>query len=126
MRCLDRRKFLGELAAAGATALISGSTFSGQSRPAANTGKINIHHHLTAPAYVKFLSENKVRDLGGEFSMKNDNERLSQAYTLFARRLAFPGLPPAWIVGISKFDISEGNTPAYEGPMFSNSDSRRL
>ena len=61
MRCLDRRKFLGELTAAGATALISGSTFTGQVRPG-NTGKINIHHHLTAPAYVKFLSETKVRD----------------------------------------------------------------
>src|SRR5262245_43331913 len=61
MESLSRRKFLGELAAAGAGAVISEATF-GMQRGPSRTGKINIHHHLTAPAYVKFLTDNKVRD----------------------------------------------------------------
>jgi 6-methylsalicylate decarboxylase len=54
MNSLTRREFIGGLAAAGASALVPQA----QNR----TGKINIHHHLTCPAYVKFLMDNKVRD----------------------------------------------------------------
>src|SRR3954462_4898874 len=54
MNSLSRREFMGGLAAAGAIAVLPQSP--------ARTGKINIHHHLTAPAYVKFLMDNKVRD----------------------------------------------------------------
>ena len=54
MESLSRREFIGGLAAAGAGALIP--------QAPARTGKINIHHHLTSPAYVKFLTDNKVRD----------------------------------------------------------------
>src|SRR5687767_3848851 len=54
MELLSRREFIGGLAAVGAGALMPQT----QSRQ----GKINIHHHLTAPAYVKFLTDNKVRD----------------------------------------------------------------
>src|SRR5256885_15328672 len=61
MEYLSRRKFLGELAAVGAGAIVPGAAF-GTQRGGALPGKINIHHHLTAPAYVKFLTENKVRD----------------------------------------------------------------
>src|SRR5437867_7039682 len=61
MESLSRRKFLGELAAVGAGALVSGAAF-GTQRGGVRPGKINIHHHLTAPAYVKFLTDNKVRD----------------------------------------------------------------
>src|SRR5437899_6112296 len=64
MKPLSRRKFLAEVTAAGVTALVCGPTF-GRQRGAAQalkTGKINIHHHLTAPAYVKFLTDHKVRD----------------------------------------------------------------
>jgi len=61
MESLSRRKFLGELAAVGAGALVSGAAF-GTQRGSVRAGKINIHHHLTAPAYVKFLTDNKVRD----------------------------------------------------------------
>ena len=55
MESLTRREFLGGLAAVGAGALLPQTS---RIRP----GKINIHHHLTAPAYVKFLTDNMVRD----------------------------------------------------------------
>src|ERR1700737_115381 len=58
---LSRRNFLAGLAAAGTGASILEGRLFGQ----ANSGKprlINVHHHLTAPAYVKFLTENKVRE----------------------------------------------------------------
>src|SRR2546427_11347205 len=61
MESLSRRKFMGELPAISAGALVSGAAL-GTQRGSAPAGKINIHHHLTAPAYVKFLTENKVRD----------------------------------------------------------------
>src|SRR5881296_68597 len=61
MESLSRRRFLGELTAIGAVALVSGGASATQ-RGAARAGRINIHHHLTAPAYVKFLIENKVRE----------------------------------------------------------------
>src|SRR5437867_1092838 len=61
MESLSRRKFIGELTAISAGALVSGAAL-GTQRGSAPAGKINIHHHLTAPAYVKFLTENKVRD----------------------------------------------------------------
>jgi predicted TIM-barrel fold metal-dependent hydrolase len=61
MELLSRRKFLRGATAIGATALVSGSTF-GTQRGRSAAGKINIHHHLTAPAYVKFLTDNKLRD----------------------------------------------------------------
>src|SRR5437773_5515215 len=61
MASLSRRKFLGEVAAIGATALVTGSTL-GTQTGCRVAGKINIHHHLTAPAYVKFLTDNILRD----------------------------------------------------------------
>ena len=57
MEPFTRREFLGGLAVAGAGALLPQST-AGQVRP----GRINVHHHLTPPAYVKFLTDNKVRE----------------------------------------------------------------
>ncbi len=57
MEPLTRREFLGGLAVAGAGALLPQSTV-GQVRPV----RINVHHHLTPPAYVKFLTDNKVRE----------------------------------------------------------------
>jgi predicted TIM-barrel fold metal-dependent hydrolase len=54
MESVSRREFIGGLAALGAGSLMP----QGQNR----RGIINIHHHLTAPAYVKFLTDNKVRD----------------------------------------------------------------
>jgi 6-methylsalicylate decarboxylase len=56
---LSRRNFLGGLAAAGAGTLV------GNHPLAAQSGKpriINVHHHLTGPAYAKFLTDNKARD----------------------------------------------------------------
>jgi len=61
MELLSRRKFLGEAAAIGAASLVSGATF-GTQRGAAATGRINIHHHLTPPPYVKLLTDAKLRD----------------------------------------------------------------
>ena len=61
MESFSRRKFIEELTAIGAGALVSGAAFASQRGPARDR-KINIHHHLTAPAYVKFLTENKVRE----------------------------------------------------------------
>jgi predicted TIM-barrel fold metal-dependent hydrolase len=52
-----RRQMLAGLAALGAGALAP-SAFS----QAKKKRVINVHHHLTSPAYVKFLQDNKVRD----------------------------------------------------------------
>src|SRR5438093_5129579 len=62
MESLSRRRFLEEAVAIGATTLLSGPIFGRQRGAPTRAGKINIHHHLTAPAYVKFLTDNKVRD----------------------------------------------------------------
>src|ERR1700691_6118487 len=54
----SRRELLGGVDTLGAGVLASGQ------RGFAQGGQriINVHHHLTAPAYVKFLQDNKVRD----------------------------------------------------------------
>ena len=65
-----RRRFLGSLAAGGLATLLPQNWASGQ-----NAGRprlINVHHHLTAPAYVKFLVDNKVR----EFPIKSAAESI--------------------------------------------------
>jgi 6-methylsalicylate decarboxylase len=54
----SRRDFLAGLAALGAGALIGSRESQAQN---AQHRLINVHHHLTAPAYVQFLTENKVR-----------------------------------------------------------------
>ena len=56
MESVTRREFLGGLAAA-IGALSTQSTAS-----QTTSRRINVHHHLTPPAYVKFLTENKVRE----------------------------------------------------------------
>jgi predicted TIM-barrel fold metal-dependent hydrolase len=62
--CVSRRSFLGGLAAIGAGSLAA------QRGASVKPRLINVHHHLTAPAYVKFLTENKVR----EFPVKSAAE----------------------------------------------------
>ncbi|MEQ1884512.1 MAG: amidohydrolase family protein [Bryobacteraceae bacterium] len=58
MMKLSRRDWLGGLAAAGAGAVLGGRSLAQTTR---KTKLINVHHHLTSPAYVKFLQDNKVR-----------------------------------------------------------------
>ena len=64
---LSRRKVLASFAAGGAW--IAGSRLAGQT---ASPRLINVHHHFTAPAYVKFLVDNKVR----EFPIKSAAESI--------------------------------------------------
>lgn len=77
MESLSRREFIGGMAAVGASALLP------QARPA--SGKVNIHHHLTAPAYVKFLTDNKVRDFPNKTAAEGledmDKAGISTAFT---------------------------------------------
>ncbi len=54
----SRRELLGGAAALGAGVLASGQRAVAQ-LPAPGQRIINTHHHLVAPAYVKFLQENK-------------------------------------------------------------------
>ncbi|PYS49367.1 MAG: amidohydrolase [Acidobacteria bacterium] len=61
MKPSSRREFLGRLAAFGASGFIPRGGFAAQT-DATHPRRINVHHHLTAPAYVKFLTDNKVRD----------------------------------------------------------------
>src|SRR5262245_62075240 len=61
MESLSRRRFLGGMAAVGAASLSPKPKLEAQNAPR-RTGTINIHHHLTSPGYVKFLTENKVRN----------------------------------------------------------------
>jgi len=59
----SRRELLGGLAALGAGVLVGGQRTYGQTQSQTPGQRIiNVHHHLTAPAYVKFLQENKVRE----------------------------------------------------------------
>src|SRR5437879_9706836 len=63
----SRRNFLTGLSAADSGVLIADGFLAAQNtRPRL----INVHHHLTAPAYVKFLTDNKVR----EFPIKSAAE----------------------------------------------------
>jgi len=62
----SRRNFIAGLAAAGSGALLASRPLLAQAKPRL----INVHHHLTAPAYVKFLTDNKVR----EFPIKSAAE----------------------------------------------------
>src|ERR1700745_3344384 len=82
METLSRRKFLEETAAISATAFLFGSQVGA---PGGRAGKINIYHHLTAPAYVKFLTDNKVRDFPnrsvGEGLEDMDKAGISTAFT---------------------------------------------
>src|SRR5271169_5367602 len=55
----SRRRFLAGLAAC-SVGTFSGNRLAGQNAAAPRI--INVHHHLTAPAYVKFLIDNKVRE----------------------------------------------------------------
>ena len=55
----SRRDFVSSLTAIGAAAFLSRSS---AQTTASKPRIINVHHHLTAPAYVKFLTENKVRE----------------------------------------------------------------
>lgn len=52
---LTRRDLLAGLAAAGASALVSGNRLSGQT-PAANARRLDLHHHFGDPAFVKMVS----------------------------------------------------------------------
>ena len=58
---LSRRNFLGGLVTVGASVLLARNQFE-EPAPAAPARRINVHHHLTAPAYAKFLTDNNVRD----------------------------------------------------------------
>jgi len=84
MQNISRRTFVGGLAALGGSALIPGSGLTAQNN-APGTGKINIHHHLTAPAYVKFLTENKVRNFPNKTAAEGiedmDKAGISMAFT---------------------------------------------
>src|SRR5450631_225671 len=63
----SRRDFVVGLAGAASGMLAASASLTAQ------TGKqrlINVHHHLTAPAYVKFLTDNRVR----EFPIKSASE----------------------------------------------------
>lgn len=65
--CPSRREVLGMMAAVGAGVLAG--TRHGFAAPSEQR-IINVHHHLTAPAYVKFLQDNKVR----EFPVKSPEQ----------------------------------------------------
>src|SRR5581483_4429826 len=54
----SRRDFMTGLAALGAGALLSSQASHAQIK----RRLINVHHHLTAPGYVKFLTDQKVRE----------------------------------------------------------------
>ena len=84
MESLSRRRFIGELTTIGAGALLAGTASATQRGPARG-GKINIHHHLTAPAYVKVLTENKVRDF--------PTSRSPKASKIWTRRKSQPRSP---------------------------------
>jgi len=70
----SRRDFLAGLAALGAGALVASRQSHAQnSRPPL----INVHHHLTAPGYVKFLTEQKVREFPNK-SIQQGIEEMDQ------------------------------------------------
>src|SRR6476660_3124258 len=57
MDCCCRRDFLTGIAALGVGVLLPRALSAQTQRP-----RINVHHHLTSPSYVKFLLDNNVRD----------------------------------------------------------------
>jgi 6-methylsalicylate decarboxylase len=57
-RTASRREFLIALAGAGAAAGISGSVLAGQTGTRATHGRIDVHHHMFPPFYVKEMGAN--------------------------------------------------------------------
>src|SRR5262245_37785924 len=55
--CMPRRKVLAGLGALGASALLP--RFEAKAEPAAAPFRIDVHHHLTPPAYVEELAPMK-------------------------------------------------------------------
>jgi len=77
----SRRELLGGIAALGAGALLSGGRSAAQTRQQL----INVHHHLTGPAYAKFLTDNKVRTFPNKSAAEGiedmDKAGITTAYT---------------------------------------------
>ncbi len=61
MKSLSRRRFVGSVGALGAAAIIPESMFEAQNGVGI-TGKIDVHHHLTSPAFVRFMTESNISD----------------------------------------------------------------
>ena len=84
MEFLSRRNFVGGLAALGAGSLV-GQIQAGLQSTTSGSGIINIHHHLTSPGYVKFLTENKVREFPNKSAAEGiedmDKAGISTAFT---------------------------------------------
>jgi len=84
----SRRLFLGGLAGLGAGAMLGGNRLSGQGR----ISLINVHHHLTAPAYVKFLMENKVRDFPNKSAAESVEDMDKAGVTTAITSIIGPGI----------------------------------
>jgi predicted TIM-barrel fold metal-dependent hydrolase len=86
---VSRRNFLGGLAALGAGSLVQNG------RMAAQGGRprlINVHHHLTAPAYAKFLIDNKVRDFPNKSAAQGIEEMDKGGINLAFTSIIGPGI----------------------------------
>ena len=84
MKSLSRRKFVGSLAAFGAAAVIPEHRFQAQNA-VGTTGKIDVHHHLTSPAFVKYMTESNISDFPvrspAEAIEDMDSNGISMAFT---------------------------------------------
>src|SRR5579864_2557771 len=95
LRGPSRRDFLGGAAALGVGALIAGSRLAAQragTPAAAKPALINVHHHLTAPAYVKFLTENKVRDFPNKSAAESVEDMDRAGVTAAITSIIGPGI----------------------------------
>jgi len=85
----SRRNFLGGLAA------LSAGTLAQSGRVAAQGGRprlINVHHHLTAPAYARFLTDNKVRDFPNKSGAQGIEEMDKAGINLAFTSIIGPGI----------------------------------
>ncbi|PWU04488.1 MAG: amidohydrolase [Terriglobia bacterium] len=84
----SRRQFLAGLAAGGAATLLRDNRLLAQSVPRL----INVHHHLTAPAYVKFLTENKVREFPAKSAAESIEDMDKAGVTIALCSTIGPGI----------------------------------
>jgi predicted TIM-barrel fold metal-dependent hydrolase len=86
---VSRRNFLGGLAALGAGSLVQNGRMAAQG---ARPRLINVHHHLTAPAYAKFLTDNKVRDFPNKSGAQGIEEMDKAGINLAFTSIIGPGI----------------------------------
>jgi predicted TIM-barrel fold metal-dependent hydrolase len=87
-----RRELLTGAAVVGLGTLLSGRRLGGQAAAGDKPRLVNVHHHLTAPAYAKFLSDNKLRDFPNKSATQSIEDLDQAGITMAFTSIIGPGI----------------------------------